>query len=826
MKIEIRNASGSVGTSCESVRGEYEWYHLDFNPQSAEDFYLQIKDYTNKSYTWQEINADPTERFGHAMVYDYWNNKAIFFGGMDGGNAKNDAWVYDLASDTWTKKAPVISPCPRYAPAMTYDSNKKKTVLFGGIKCWECDECGDLYDDTWIYDVITDTWIEKYPTTKPDARTDHSMVYASDKKKVVLFGGQSYESSRSSYPIYYDDTWLYDLSTNTWIEVDAGDVPSARSGHKMVYDSKNNKVVLFGGYYESESGSSIYDDTWVYDVASETWTEMDTEISPPERAWHDMVYASATNQIILFGGDNPELEINYDDTWVYDLSSNEWTEMKPTTTPSARWGHAMVYDPIYNKVILYGGGGNDETWAYDISTNVWTQKNIITKPSERGMHATAFDSKNNKIVLFGGNVGIGSKLSDTWVYDVVSDNWLEKNPSLKPSARRAHAMVYDVLNKQIVLFGGWDVNYNDETWVYYVNNNTWKKMRDGSTEGDDPSGRYGHSLVYDSTNNLIVLFGGNDSSGPNDETWVYNSTSNNWTKKRDGGTQYDPDERLYHAMVYDSINKKVILFGGYNGVNSYFDDTWVYNYTSNSWWEKSTGGSPGEDKPTERYGHVMAYDQMLNKTILFGGTDINPALTYYSTPYFHDTWVYDYASDTWKYYNYMKHPTGVRYSSMVYDSLNKRTIMFGGADGWCREISDTWSYDVTSLLIDKVMFVKTSEIYKNYLADGYSAKYLTEEDFINGIYRTAVNLESSSYVTAFSMKLCGEADNFSSKPLSNFPHFLTNGNQTTPDIYENIVVWSENLTLKLLYQQPQISMQVCIAIPIHVMVVLPVMTAT
>ena len=36
------------------------------------------------------------------------------------------------------------------------------------------------------------------------------------------------------------------------------------------------------------------------------------------------------------------------DTWSYDPAANAWTELKPATAPSARFGSAMVHDPAGN----------------------------------------------------------------------------------------------------------------------------------------------------------------------------------------------------------------------------------------------------------------------------------------------------------------------------------------------------------------------------------------------------------------------------------------------------------------------------------------------
>jgi beta propeller repeat protein len=551
---------------------------------------------------------------------------------------------------------------------------------------------------------------------------------------------------------------------------------------------------MFGG----SDGVNSLNDTWVYDLSSNTWQEMNPEPggdNPLARFGHAMAFDTSKNKVLLFGGRNGSY---YNDTWFYDLTSNSWTLQNPSTKPSERSGSPMVFDPINNKMVIFGGfDGNydDETWIYDTTYEKWLQKSSHILPPPRERHSMTYDSFYKKIVLFGGSHSSSPyRASDTWLFDIESNTWLEKKPLVNPSARYGHSMVYDSSNKITVLFGGWDGTYDNETWIYYIFNNTWLKVRQGSTPGADPSARYGHSMVYDSTNNLVILFGGKDSSGYNYDTWVYNSTANNWTKKRDGIPPSDPDPRMYGDMVYDLNNTKTILFGGYDGSN-YMYDTWVYDYLGNNWIQKSIGGVEGVDKPNGRYGHTMVYDSFRNKTILYGGTYSDAELGVDPKPYYSDTWIYDYNTDTWSKKYPSNSPMGLKHHSMVFDSLNQRIIIFGGLLFKNYRTASTWAYDVRGLLVDKIMFVKTSEIYKNYLTDGDSAKFLNETDFINGIYTNTITLPSNSYVTAFSMKLCGVAGNVISKPVSDAQHYLPKGNQTNPDIYGNIVVWAEEINL-------------------------------
>ena len=294
-------------------------------------------------------------------------------------------------------------------------------------------------------------WTNRTPSTHPGARSSHSMVYDSNHDKVILFGGDD------------DETWTYDLDSNTWTNMTPSTHPSARGYHSMAYDSINDKVILFGG-----DDGSLDDETWAYDLDTNTWTNMAPSTKPSARYAHSMVYDSNHDKVILFGGHDGSRD---DETWAYDLDTNTWTNMAPSTKPSARYAHSMVYDLNYDKVILFGGddgtifiSSDNETWAYDLDANTWTNMAPSTKPSERRYHSMVYDSNHDKVILFG---GLNETRDDeTWAYDLDTNTWTNMTPSTHPSARYRSSMAYDSINDKVILFGGWDGSNDDETWVF------------------------------------------------------------------------------------------------------------------------------------------------------------------------------------------------------------------------------------------------------------------------------------------------------------------------------------------------------------------------
>jgi len=172
------------------------------------------------------------------MAYDSTNGVTVLFGGYDSGGRDDETWIYDAGSDSWTLKAPSSKPSVRQDHAMVYDSAEEVIVLFGG------DDAGGYDDETWTYNVATNTWTSKSPSSNPPARRRFSMVYDSAEGIIVLFGGIDSSSTK-------DDTWNYNTGSNSWVHKAPPSKPTGRDNYAMAYNSDRGDIVLFGGYSDS-----------------------------------------------------------------------------------------------------------------------------------------------------------------------------------------------------------------------------------------------------------------------------------------------------------------------------------------------------------------------------------------------------------------------------------------------------------------------------------------------------------------------------------------------------------------------------------------------
>jgi len=245
----------------------------------------------------------------------------------------------------------------------------------------------------------------------------------------------------------------------------------------------------------------------IQSYADDDWTQQSPSSIPSARYWHAMAFIE-NNKAILFGGLTVFEDWNDSkngETWVFDFSTNQWTQKLPSSSPSARNQHAMAYLGD-DKVLLFGG------WSPNNETST-------LKPGIRDHHGMAYIG-DDKVLLFAGYSHNSTDIyGDTWIYDLSENTWTLKNPSTAPSARYSHSMAY-IGNDQVLSFGGWDeATYFNDTWVYDLSDNNWTQ----DFNDTKPSGRRQHKISETSMDgsSYLVLFGGYDGSALNDETWTF-----------------------------------------------------------------------------------------------------------------------------------------------------------------------------------------------------------------------------------------------------------------------------------------------------------------
>ena len=319
-----------------------------------------------------------------------------------------------------TTRGPVTGPAPRGYFGMTYASKPNRVILFGGKTEYQA-ESSSYKNDTWVYNLDANTWMEVKPPAAPAPRSSN-LVYDAESDRIILYCGFNMSDPSTTS---MDDIWAYDFNTNTWMQMLAKG-PAGHHNCKMAYDSESDRVILFGGI--DAFSYKVFQDTWAYDFNSDSWTEMKPDVSPPGRYAQFMTYDSKADRIIMWSGSDMAdgTSIIDNDVWTYDYNTNTWEGRKAEPAPAGRCAGAIAYNALEDRIILYGGGksGRQDMWAYDYSLNTWSELTPSVNPGWISWNEMVYIPGLDRLLLFGGITG-AIVWGKTWLYDFSTNTWTE-----------------------------------------------------------------------------------------------------------------------------------------------------------------------------------------------------------------------------------------------------------------------------------------------------------------------------------------------------------------------------------------------------------------
>jgi Galactose oxidase, central domain len=314
-------------------------------------------------------------------------------------------------------------------------------------------------------------------------------------------------------------------------------------------------------------------------------------------------------------------------------------------SPSARIGPAMVYDHVNKRVLLFGGSIYEngrytfynDLWSF--ADGEWTEINVPgTKPSGRFNIPMVYLPDTNQIFIFGG-FSSTDRIGDTWIYDIAGNQWTRLSTDANPPRRSDVAIAYDEEHNVVVMFGGYGLNDNilDDTWVFDFSLMNWVEM----SPQNKPLNQYGGHMEYDSMNGVLLMYPGHWEIISNGELIRHGYGDEIWIYNYavndwiELETTPNPMGRYWFNLAYDTKTGELVLFGGSIGGDNQLSDTWLYDYASNSWRQIAT-----DTKPPVRANSYMVYDESRDTVVLFGGSHFNHEV-------YSDTWTLDMESETW-----------------------------------------------------------------------------------------------------------------------------------------------------------------------------------
>jgi N-acetylneuraminic acid mutarotase len=407
-----------------------------------------------------------------------------------------------------------------------------------------------------------------------------------------------------------------------------------------------------------------------------------------------------------------------------------WQKVASASIPHGRYLQAVAFDEGRKVVVMFGGLNiapatlkalpNKEIWEWSQATGKWTKRDSTGGPSARSGAAMVFDSKRGKFILFGGRAGSGYNLEDTWEWDPSTGKWTELGPQSHPTARSQHSMAYEKSIGKVLLFGGGrsDPESNDgsdvsgsmsDTWEYDPATETWSSLKVATA----PAARHDSGMVWDSSRNMAILFGGMqlDVAGeegiPKQDIWEWDPTAGTWSERTMKGTK--PSKRSGHAMAFDGSRKKLVVFGGQDvSTSAPMNDLWDWDPASGTWTELLKGSEA--DIASPRIYASLVSDDADARLMLVAGSVSETSVGFkrmggggglpvqqnilFGFKCSRELWEIDPAKLTFTNRTAPLDYPAARYSQvMAYNPSTGKTYLFGGYNSAGQTLNDLWAWD-------------------------------------------------------------------------------------------------------------------------------------
>jgi len=219
--------------------------------------------------------------------------------------------------------------------------------------------------------------------------------------------------------------------------------------------------------------------------------------------------------------------------------------------------------------------------------------------------------------------------------------WTLLSPSgTGPSGRWGVAHIYDPANDRLLFWGGEgnSSNYFNEIWELSLGETVaWTRR---IVSGGPAQGRRFAQAVFDANSNRMVVYGGSNGTAYSAEVWSLSTGtlgSETWTQLSPAGCDATCD-RDRHIAIYDSVNDRMLSFGGYDGT-AHYNDVWQLTLGNTPTWSRFSVSTPG---PSGRRSAKGFYDPINTRFVIFGGR--------IATEMYNETWEFDTTAglENWK----------------------------------------------------------------------------------------------------------------------------------------------------------------------------------
>jgi len=197
----------------------------------------RVEAYSPTNNAWRPIANLPQPIAGGLTLTD--GSFLYLFGGWDGQNVVNTAYLYDLSSDSWRP----LPPLPEAKAFAAGGQVTGKLYVAGGS------DGTNALASCQTFDTTTETWDDCPAMLAPRAGAGAAVLF----NKLYVIGGLSGDES-----IQFSE--FYDPNTNTWQVVNTPMLENNPAWSNMGVTSVETRIYALGGRFagEPQSGNFIY----------------------------------------------------------------------------------------------------------------------------------------------------------------------------------------------------------------------------------------------------------------------------------------------------------------------------------------------------------------------------------------------------------------------------------------------------------------------------------------------------------------------------------------------------------------------------------------
>ncbi|MGA8664086.1 MAG: PKD domain-containing protein [Thermoplasmata archaeon] len=297
-----------------------------------------------------------------------------------------------------------------------------------------------------------------------------------------------------------------------------------------------------------------------------------------------------------------------------------------------------------------------------------------------------YDVKDRYVVLFGGYDAAAYPLNETWTF--ANGQWtnITQSAGPAPSARGGMLMTYDSADGYVLAFGGSTFTTCSpsgsygcaDTWKF--SGGKWQQLQ-ATPPTPNVGGSYneGFTMAYDSADSYVVMTDGFD-------TWKW--SDGNWTPFCGTNcTNFIPGPDLLGSVTTDPIDNYLLFYGsGY---------TWKFDGGTWTNISDTTGTAPPAGIP-----FLLTYDSTTSSVLFLGGAG--------GEGYNESTWSFN--NGTWHSLVTSLSPPARGNAGVADDAADAMVLLFGGASGGGTDsnLNDTWGWGASPPIGELALSVSPS----------------------------------------------------------------------------------------------------------------------